>query len=213
MALDGAACSVVAVGKARGFVIETPEQHLVITAAHCLPFLPPSISASYFHERTYRSLLGKRDAAPSIDAECLFVDPVADIAVLGPPDSQALWEEAENYESLMDGAKPLTIGEPPEIEVEAWLLSLDNQWFGCMAGSSERSIWIAEAEASLVGGMSGSPILAEDGSAIGVMCISRGSPGEMHTSGGPNPRLTSTLPGWLLRKLNSAQEMKEVRDG
>jgi hypothetical protein len=27
------------------------------------------------------------------------------------------------------------------------------------------------------------------------------NPGEAHTAGGPNPRLTQNLPGWLLREL------------
>ena len=42
--------------------------------------------------------------------------------------------------------------------------------------------------------MSGSPILTEIGTAIGVVCTAA-APWE----GGPNPRLTHNLPGWLLR--------------
>jgi hypothetical protein len=34
-------------------------------------------------------------------AECLFVDPVADIALLGPPDSQDLGEQHEAYERMI----------------------------------------------------------------------------------------------------------------
>jgi hypothetical protein len=52
-------------------------------------------------------------------------------------------------------------------------------------------LWIVEATQAIVGGMSGSPILAKNGSAIGVVT----------TPQGPNPRLASHLPGWLLGEL------------
>ena len=42
--------------------------------------------------------------------------------------------------------------------------------------------------------MSGSPIVTEIGTAIGVVCTAA-SPCE----GGPNARLSDNLPGWLLR--------------
>jgi hypothetical protein len=42
--------------------------------------------------------------------------------------------------------------------------------------------------------MSGSPIVAEAATAIGLMCTTT-SPGE----GGPNARLSDNLPGWLFR--------------
>jgi hypothetical protein len=46
----------------------------------------------------------------------------------------------------------------------------------------------------VLGGMSGSPIVAEAGTAIGVVCTTT-SPRE----GGPNAHLSDNLPGWLLR--------------
>jgi hypothetical protein len=39
--------------------------------------------------------LGKK---PAIWGQCLFTDPVADIAVLGSPDEQSLSKEAEAYQ-------------------------------------------------------------------------------------------------------------------
>ena len=68
----------------RGFVIEMRDgNRLVLTAAHCLPAMP--VAHPWANDsRTWRVLapLGEK---PSIIAECCFVDPVADIAVLGPP--------------------------------------------------------------------------------------------------------------------------------
>jgi hypothetical protein len=57
---------------------------------------------------------------------------------------------------------------------------------------------VHDAAQDIVGGMSGSPILTQDGSAIGVVVTSTGDQRE----GGPNPRLASSLPGWLLGELN-----------
>lgn len=99
------------VGDGRGFVLKRREDfrlphfmkgRLIVTAAHCLPKLPPAHRASYLHERTYANLLGPLNGKRNIWAECVFVDPIADIAVLGSPDNQELSEEAEAYDALID---------------------------------------------------------------------------------------------------------------
>jgi hypothetical protein len=50
----------------------------------------------------------------------------------------------------------------------------------------------------IVGGMSGSPVISPDGHAIGICCAS-GQSDDGQFEGGPNPRLLSNLPGWILR--------------
>jgi hypothetical protein len=140
----------VRVGDGHGFIIEGKySRRYVITAAHCLPELPPAHPASYLHERTYRALLAPFGAAAcSVWAECLFVDPVSDIAVLGSPDDQELSDEAELYEALLEtgvavevsdpstqyrAQEPLTLGGktyigpplPVLTDCGAWLFSLD----------------------------------------------------------------------------------------
>jgi hypothetical protein len=84
---------------------------VVITAAHCLPDLPSPNPASFFEERTYAACLGALGANPTVWAECLFVDPIADIAVLGEPDSQALSDENDAYHLLIDDRPTLPIGK------------------------------------------------------------------------------------------------------
>ena len=81
--LDNAARAVLKVGGGRGFVVEAAGDRFVITAAHCLPFFPPCHPQSYLRERVYASLLGAIGEDPMVWAECVFVDPIADIAVLG----------------------------------------------------------------------------------------------------------------------------------
>jgi hypothetical protein len=210
MKLDGATKAIITVGEGRGFVIKArielrdgeghrliTERRYVITAAHCLPHLPPAHPASYTQERTYGHLLSRLNEEPSVWTECLFVDPVADIAVLGEPDDDAgLSDEWEAYVALIDAEdlEPFRIAEGKQKEL-AWLLSVEGHWFRCKYHGTS----LYEAEKYIVGGMSGSPIVLEDGSAVGVLCTRNIEGGGRSRVGGPNPRLTDNLPAWLLR--------------
>jgi hypothetical protein len=116
------AAAVLKVGDGRGFVVSRlPHQgikeRVVVTAAHCLPFLPPPHPARYLHEHTYERLLGALGCLPDVSAECLYVDPMADIAVLSSPDNQDRSDEAEAYEELMNKIEtPFLVADaPPEI--------------------------------------------------------------------------------------------------
>jgi hypothetical protein len=236
-----ALAAVVSVGAGRGFVVEGPKaERYVITAAHCLPErpdgqrLPPPHGLSYINERNYRELLAPLGKEPSVWCECLFVDPIADIAVLGSPDNQALSEQADAYEALVEAAIPLTITEPPskpipeklaslkkygitkKKEQEKWarrecpavLPSLANRWFPCTVQHAPNGMLnIIRAVEEIAGGMSGSPILSKEGTAIGLVCLGTHSvsDGEPLTAkdieGGPNPRLMGNLPAWFLATL------------
>jgi len=160
---------------------------VVVTAAHCLRELPPANAASSFKERTYPKLLGKLDQAKTeVSAECLFADPIADIAVLGCPDEEELSDEADAFHELVDNLPVLRIGNARS--GRGWVLSLDGQWvrttvkvfsdIGCSGLSTDPT----------KAGMSGSPVLNAAGRAVGVVVLGRG----------PQPMLTRNLPGWLL---------------
>lgn len=210
---ERAKAAVVTVGLGRGFVIECGESRYVLTAAHCLPTdgegkLPfPAASVISSHERTFPDLLAPLGGKPAIWAECLFVDPVADIAVLGQPDCQELSEQAAAYGELVEAAAPITIADMPQ-GGHAWLLSLDGRWSRCAVCDSSQfhaggasPLWLQDAAEPIKGGMSGSPVVSPEGAAIGIMCCSSGTGPDVeeHTDGGMNPRLVDHLPGWLLR--------------
>ena len=128
--LRGIETAVVTVGEGRGFIVDALDQRLVITAAHCLPHLPSAPPGSW--EETYRDLIGPLNGSkPKVSVECLFVDPISDIAVLGCPDDQSLFDEAEAYEALVAEATALRISSPPE-QAPAWLLTLDGRWSRCL---------------------------------------------------------------------------------
>jgi hypothetical protein len=52
--------AIIRVGDGRGFVVRDARgNYFVITAAHCLPHLPPAHAVAQYYERTYGRLLGR----------------------------------------------------------------------------------------------------------------------------------------------------------
>ena len=105
---------------------------------------------------------------------------------------------ADEYKAPMETATALSISGALRNPVNFWLparlLSLDGRrWFSCTIRHFGGPLWITHAAESIRSDMSGSPIVTEIGTAIGVVCTAA-APWE----GGPNPRLTRNLPGWLL---------------
>jgi hypothetical protein len=207
--------AILKVGSGRGFIVEHRvglprfegkprflDERLVITAAHCLPGLPTCSAAGHYLDRIYPNLLGALDAGElEVSADCLFADPVADVAVLGCPDIQVMYDEAERFEALTKQAPSLRIGKVPR-ESGAWLLTLSGQWVRCSIELVDKGLWI-EKSSRIDGGMSGSPILADGGTAIGLVCLGVEATSLDGTRrverSGPNPVLEFHLPGWLFQ--------------
>lgn len=194
-ALEYAKNSVIRVGYGRGFVAQTVDNPVIITCAHCLPHVPPAIGALLVSsQNTYPSLVGVLDQEPTITVECLFADPVADVAVLGEPDDHALSDEAEAYRAFVEEREGLRIAAeqnaalPVHNRKGAWL-TLEGKWVQHSLEVNERCVWTGERSES---GMSGSPIILDTvrRTVVGVVASS-----EVH------PRLVTALPAWLLRKL------------
>jgi hypothetical protein len=202
--------AIIRVGDGRGFVLATPkamfDKAVIVTAAHCLPHLPEGFKIGHAHERIYAGLLGPLGSTePTVTAECVFCDPVGDVAVLAGPDNQKLCDEAQAYEELIGRASPLRAAAVTHLtSSEAWLFTLGERWASCIVISSQSWLWISKAAEPIEGGMSGSPILDGEGRAIGVLCASEGFGDGQHAGGGPNPNLLESLPGWLLRQLRPA---------
>ena len=185
--------------RGRGFLVEAPLGYrFVITAAHCLPHLPPAHPASCTEERTYRSILGPLGGEATVSAECLFVDPIADLAVLCSPDNQTRFAEAIAYDNLMEAGGVLGIGTVTEPS-QGWLFALDGQWETCTVDAGEwggRRLSVRGAPtAAIAGGTSGSPIILE-GRAVGVISCGEDL----------NPVLATDLPAWLLADLRKAEQ-------
>jgi hypothetical protein len=192
--------AVITVGKGRGFLIEHEHQRLVITAAHCLPRrkVPPPHPARYNHECTFPLLAPLSKRRTAIWAEVLFVDPVADIAVLGEPDGQVFFGEHEAFMAFTEARPVFEMGDilphprPSLARPETWkrqthsvqALRLDGQWGTGRASHTGRSLLLDGIRFER--GMSGSPIITPDGRAVGVVSTDLIS-----------PRLAGDLPAWL----------------
>ncbi len=194
--------SIIAVDGGRGFVVEADRGRFVITAAHNLPFLPPPMIFSYLHERTYRSLLGTLGGGRDIAAECVFVDPVSDVAVLGGPSHDDLYDELERFEELVNNVPALAVGSVPatprqdDPKTSALMLSLGGAWFGCTVRRRGHFLWWDDVAQGIESGMSGSPIISETGEAVGVVTCGHGKEYDP-----PQPAIAQTLPHWLAAQL------------
>jgi hypothetical protein len=126
----------------------------------------------------------------------MFVDSISDIAVLGPPDNQDLSEECDAYEAFVEPLVGLSVadvlrtplsvdGRQPEGAM-GWVLSLAGEWQQCRMSHFGGPLWLSSAK--IKGGMSGSPILSANGSAVGLIA-----------SNHAQPRLLHSLPGWVIK--------------
>ena len=190
--------AILRVGDGRGFVAEIPSRNqkwlerVVITAAHCLPTLPPAHVGAGLEDTTFFNLLGPLDGETNTAAECYFADPVADIALLGAPDNQELSEECDRYDTLVEDADTLALA-PMDPTLPVRLCDLNRLWFGAKLNPNvHHKVWVFRtARHEIEAGMSGSPIIQE-GKAIGVLSIG---------PYGPNPLLTHDLPARVFSKI------------
>jgi hypothetical protein len=179
------------------------------------------MTVAFGWELTRANLIGPLNtAAPSIMAEVLFVDLVSDVAVLVEPDGQASEEFAEGsdaFKAFVESITPLMLSvNTPSEPVKGWLLSLDQRWNQCIVTARRRLggrsvLHIAEATSGIVGGMSGSPILADDGTVLGVVRMSQGDGNQVHTEGFDQPMLAQCLPQWLVEELRQAHKQRYQR--
>jgi S1-C subfamily serine protease len=194
----------------RGFATDLANIHghimpCVITAAHCVPAPVDRLTSPWEQwENTKMTFVGPLDGKTTIAVTILFWDPTTDLAVLGEPDDQALYEESIAYRAIMEEVDRIEIA-PLELPLlaeddrtsTAWALSLEGEWFAC---KTRTSLSLLVHNAPIARGMSGSPLLNEAGAALGVVSRGSASPDEGYESYSSRlalclpPRLTSTRP-------------------
>jgi hypothetical protein len=168
--LARAKAAYVTVSDGRGCVLATETDCYIVTAAHCLqPPLPEAFPGG--HDDRYRDLIGPLDGAATVSASCLFVDSVADLAVLCSPDGQRFYDESNAFDLFIDSCHELIVGTVSN-PCDAWLLTLNGSWEHCTVSHFlNRSLTIIGAKDGIVAGTSGSPVLGADGRALGVVSL------------------------------------------
>jgi hypothetical protein len=207
--LQLAARAVVNVGSGRGFIVEVRDVRYVISAGHCLPRIPQPTMLSDLDERTYLNIIGRLEGPQDVAGELLFLDVMGDVAVFGEPDSQELGMLAEGYRGVVESGPAFRIGDMGRT-APVWLLGLSNRWSRGTAQtiSAGGRILLSAVTGGIVRKMSGSPIIAADGRAIGIVSCNdwANTAGEAdlvsQTGSGPQARLLRDLPGWLVRSLS-----------
>lgn len=206
-----AALGVIAVGAGCGFTVKGKRGRYVITAAHGLPSLPPPSIVPSESGVIYRLEAGRDrtgTVAPALPAgtpgapagmrrlfsRCLFVSLTADIAVLGEPDDV---DEALVFAALVDRVPPFAISVPAD--GPASIPSLGGGLAPCTVKRHGTCLSVHLPHAA--DAPPGSPIVAPDGSAIGIV-VADGRVRSLSQS--PQPILVDQLPGWLLGELAEA---------
>jgi hypothetical protein len=228
VSLDDLASSVVRVGDGRGFVVAARRGNYVITAAHVLPSFPPAHLLPYPEESTYKRFIGRLNAEPTVAAACVFVDPVADLAVLGPPDNQTFSDEADLYEEFTAALPPFAITSPAPsglwrgqdsdgsvryfrsnpAPADAYVLSLAGKWKACKTSHFGGPLLI-EPGNLIKGGMSGSPLVSATGAALGVVSTGDATAdrdSEADVANALAACVTNSLPARLLRALEAKED-------
>lgn len=129
--------------------------------------------------------------------------PIGDVAVLGCPDNQSLFEQADAYVTFVASRRPLKVGGGMgwDTSAPATSIALDGHLVGCAVRCFGGPLWIENLAEPIVGGMSGSPVLDQNGLAIGLVSESAAQDGIV--GGGSAPRLVVHLPGQFLINLGA----------
>jgi hypothetical protein len=193
---DRAKRAIVQVGQyGRGFMCHQN----IVTVVSCLPRLPAFNPFAPEHSFEFKSILGRLGESPSISATCEFADIISNVAVLREIPLDYGRHQLVNWEvsyRIGEPRKPRVAGGP--VHQDVWILSPEATWIKCRAENSGLGIHISNVPFELDRQSSGSPIVDEEGTAIGIVCAPVRQ-GLRYAWGDPHPVTSWCLPGWLVR--------------
>ncbi|MCF8051592.1 MAG: serine protease [Desulfobacterales bacterium] len=195
--LDQVEKAVVKVAKKQGQGILV-DNCCVITAAHCISWDTDGGMAmgDFYIEEI--EMMGR-----NFKLRPIAVEAVADIAVLGPLDSQAAYEEVEDFCEACRKITPVKICTAefePHKDFKAYVFTHDKGWIQATAHhylSVYPTLWIT-TEKQIDGGTSGGPVVNEKGELLGVVSFNSINIDECT---GQIPRASLALPSWILQTI------------
>jgi hypothetical protein len=173
--------------------------NLFLTAAHCINFKTSGSMVLGDHFIEDIEIQGQRfRVAP------WAIEPISDIAVLGPLDDQVFPDDADRLENFCEDLNPVLINTVEPELFQDFEIHVFNHEGGQVSGKGQvcspgsKSLFI-ETKDEIKGGTSGGPIVDESGGLVGIVSNFSGN-----DNTGVHPRPHLTLPLWVLRKLEGA---------
>jgi len=181
--------------------------YFILTAAHCLEFyLSGGMVLGDHIIEEIGTIHGKLKVGP------LAVEPISDIAVLGPLDDQVFSKEVEQYEEFCNKVKPISLSlrEPKWADViPIWVYTHKKTWIKGKAlnysfKKNPSTIFI-NVDENIEGGTSGSPIVNEHGELVAIVSNIGGPTGI--TREGQMPLPIFALPRWLYQEITQPDKL------
>jgi len=181
--------------------------NLILTAAHCVQFyLTGRMTLGDYIIEEIQTTHGKLKITP------WAVEPVSDIAVVGPLDDQEFCDEVTQFEEFCSKTKPIPLClEKPKYGdvIPVWIYTHKKTWIRGKAinysiKKNPSKICIRTDE-NIEGGTSGSPIVNERGELVSIVSNAGGSIGISRE--GDGPLLILALPVWIYQEVTTANTL------
>jgi S1-C subfamily serine protease len=178
--------------------------NFILTAAHCIEFSCEANMAlgDYFIEEisTFRGM---------IKGTVVAVEPVSDIAVLGPLDGGEALDQMRRFYKFSEEISPVQVCLKNYGLNETFPILVythKGKWVSgeaILTFKDGEKLWV-EFDEQIEGGTSGSPIINEVGELVGIVSNSSINPGQSKSDGlVPRPHLT--LPVWIINMITEEQ--------
>jgi hypothetical protein len=177
---------------------------IILTAAHCIAWSGTGgMALGDYYLEPIETAAGPMNVSP------LAVEPVSDVAAMGPPDGQAFPKDADKFERLCEAVRPLRpYASPlvPRVPVPVHIFTHKGTWITGTAEVFREDAHRAWIDADLIeDGTSGSAIVTDSSEVLGIVSHSGGVEGDERCTGlAARPHLA--LPAWLVRRLVKADE-------
>jgi S1-C subfamily serine protease len=178
---------------------------LVLTAAHCVAYTTerPMVLGD-----TFRADL--QTSHGPIQAAIYAVEPVANIAALGALADQNRLQEFIAFEQWCEQTPPVSVCFellPVLQSFPIYIYTHKGTWNPGTAQivREDAQTLVVETSAPIEAGTSGSPIVTARGELVAIVSISNNATGDQGGSDGVHPRPPLALPGWVMRRIATAQ--------
>ena len=174
----------------------------ILTAAHCVEYDTAKGSGHTLGDYIIEGI--ETAAGETLQVTPWAIEPVSDVALLGPLDSQECPEEVEALENFCLNTKgvPLYLGKLSEEPLPVWIRTHKGGWIkgdAAQYGLCTHRV-VIKAREQIEGGTSGGPIVTDDGKLVAIVSQSDLTGSECM---GSMPRPNIALPVWAAKLIKS----------